>query len=373
MKKVFYILPFIFLALSVTAQDKDSTIPMGFADSLRIVMENTRNVDASVVGGGLTTAWGNMTLDVQERIQRQTRLMKKKGYKLRPHLVHYFGAIVNAVNVEGIDPVQFNNFLKVTDKVIENYRTEKALIFFKTSREFFEHHTLFFDKGYRLYAKESEYTFEYLEFIPPPPDTLASLSDAPLDTWTDEPVDTVFHEPPPPWETPAPQPSVEGAVIRFTKTDLNFVTRYDSVFLKNTKGIFSLTDNIFVGEEGKFDWSSALLNPDSVYCNFTVYNFNVKKPELKVDLVKLNYVGKTPGFIPGKFEFRSQSRKDSVASSYPRFTSYQSNLDIKGLGGPNMRYTGGFSLQGPKILSSSVDGAMSTIEVSDSVGRKFRA
>lgn len=367
-----YILLFLLSVSIIHGQDKNASVPVGFADSLRILMENTRNVDASVIGGGLTVAWGNIGLDQQERIKKQTRIMKKKGYKLRPHLVPYFGAIVNAVNVEGIDPAQFNNFLKVVDKVLENYRPDKAVTFFKASREFLEHHALYFDKGYRLYAREADYTFEYLEFIPPPPDTLASIKDMATDTWTDEPVDTVYHEPPPFWMTPAPQPSIDGAVIRFTRTDLNFVTRYDSVFLKNTKGIFSLTDNIFVGEEGKFDWSSALLSPDSVYCNLTVYNFNVKKPELKADLVKLNYIGKTPGFIPGKFEFRSQARKDSVASSYPRFTSYESNLEIKDLGGPNMRYSGGFSLQGQKILSTSVSGDLATIEVVDSTGLKFK-
>lgn len=336
-------------------------------------MENSRNTDAGVVGGMITSAWANIDLALQERIKQQTRIMKKKGYKLRPHLVEYFGAIVSAVNIEGIDPAQLSNYLKVCEKVIQNYRSDKALSFFKTSREFFEHHTLFADKGYRLYAKESDYTFEYIEFIPPPPDTVASLNDTPADTWTEEPVDTTYHEPPPFWQTQAPQPIVEGAAIRFSRTNLNFVTSYDSVTLKNTKGLFSFVTNLFVGEEGSFDWSSALLNPDSVYCNLVLYNFNVKKPELKSDLVKLNYVGKTPGFIPGKFEFRSQPRKDSVASSYPRFISYESNLDIKGLGGPNMLYHGGFSLQGAKILSSNVNGDPSTIEVMDSVGRKFKA
>ncbi len=375
MKTVFYIPLFLLASLSIAYGQKDSApIAIDFVDSLRIVMENTRNVDASVVGGGLTVAWGNIGLDQQQRIKRQTRLMKKKGYKLRPHLVPYFGAIVNAINIEGIDAVQFNSFLKVVDKVIENYRSDKAVNFFKASREFFEHHALYFDKGFRLYAKEADYTFEYLEFIPPPVDTVASLNDTVTDTWPEEPpVDTVYHEPPPYWMTPTPQPSVEGAVIRFNRTDLNFVTPYDSVFLKNTRGVYSLTTNLFVGEEGRFDWSSALLNPDSVYCNLTVYNFSAKKAELKAELVKLNYVGKTPGFIPGKFEFRSQARKDSVASGYPRFTSYESNLEIKGLGSTNMRYTGGFSLQGPKILSTSVSGDLATIEVLDSISTKFKA
>jgi hypothetical protein len=62
-------------------------------------------------------------------------------------------------------------------------------------------------------------------------------------------------------------------------------------WLSNTKGIFSLTDRLFVGEEGRFDWTAAGLSADSVYCNFTVYNFPVNKPELKADLVKFNYTG----------------------------------------------------------------------------------
>lgn len=372
-KRLLYILTLIVTPLAASAQRDTTVAGIGFSDSVRFALENTRNLDAQIVGGGFTVAWGNLGLDQQIRIRRQTNLMKRKGYKLRPHLIQYFGALVAAVNIEAIDPVQFNNFLKVVDKVILNYRPDKAINFFKTSRDFFKNHALFSDKGYRLYARESDYVFEYIEFIPPPVDTVASLNETVTDTWAEEPVDTVYHEPPPFWETPAPQPTIEGAAIRFNRTDLNFVTPYDSVFLRNTKGVYSLMTNIFVGEDGRFDWSSALLHSDSVYCNFTVYNFNAKKLELKVDLVKLNYVGKTPGFIPGKFEFYSQPRRDSVASSYPRFTSYESTLNIKGLGSENLKYTGGFSLRGPKILSSSVGGEMATIEVADSVATRFKA
>src|SRR5688572_1009615 len=123
-------------------------------------MENTRDLDAQVVGSGLVVAWNNILLDQQKRIERQTSQMKKKGYKLRPHLQPYFGAIVNAINIEGIDPAQLNGYLKVVDKVIQNYKPDKAVAFFKASREFFNHHVLYSDKGYRLYAREADYAFE---------------------------------------------------------------------------------------------------------------------------------------------------------------------------------------------------------------------
>ena len=348
---------------------------IGFADSLRIVMENSRNLEATAVGAGFATAWPNITLDQQQRIKNQTALMRKKGYKLRPYGVPYFGALAAAINREGADATQLGNFLKVSGKVIENYPAPKVLAFFNNARLFFEQHALYADNSYKLFAREGSYVFEYLEFIPPPPDTLAALNNEPVtnDVWADEPVDTVYHEPPPYWLTPAPQPNIEGAVIRFTGTNLNFVTRYDSVFLRNTKGIYSLTDNIFAGEEGRFDWSSGNLTPEEITCNLTVYNFNTKKAELKADLVNLNYAGKTPGFIAGKFEFKSQARKDSVASSYPRFTSYQSNLSIRGFGNDRMQYIGGFSLWGNQVKSNSVSNDMAKLIVSDSIEKKFQA
>src|SRR5690606_32395686 len=109
------------------------------------------------------------------------------------------------------------------------------------------------------------------------------------DTYSDNPDESASEEIVPGWMTQAPQPFIEGPVITFSKVTFNFVTRYDSVFLKSTKGNFSLKDGVFVGEGGTFDWSPAGLNPDSVYCTFTEYNFNAAHPELKSDLVKLNY------------------------------------------------------------------------------------
>ena len=130
---------------------------------------------------------------------------------------------------------------------------------------------------------------------------------------------------------------------------------------------------MFVGEEGSFDWTPAGLSSDSVVCNMTSYFFDVKKPELKADVVRLNYIGKTPGFIPGTFEFKSQSRKDSVLSTFPRFKSYQSDLVITGLADGNVRYRGGFSLIGNSISSTSVTGDPATIEVYKDGEKKFTA
>ncbi|HEY0742111.1 MAG TPA: hypothetical protein VGD40_11645 [Chryseosolibacter sp.] len=386
MKRILQIATFLMLLLpgAVLAQG-NATVPLSFPDSVLIVFENTRNVDASVIGSGFAVAWNSLGIDQQQAIRKQTSLMKRKKYPLRPHIVTYFGAIVNAANVEKTDASTLSKYLSVAGKVIENYPTAKVLTFLSSANTFFQHHALHFEKSYRLLAGEDAYTFEYREAAPlmslddttqyqsePVPDGASQMEDTSNeDTWSS---DSVAEEPlAPMWMTPAIQPDPMGPVIRFNKITLTFVTQYDSVSLRGTKGIYSLTDRLFVGDGGSFDWTSAGLHPDSVNCTLTGFNFVVTKPEFKADLVKLNYLGKTPGLIPGTFEFKSQPRRDSVASSYPRFKSYQSDLNINGLSGDNVRYRGGFSLTGSKISSASALGEEATIEVYHQGAKKFQA
>ncbi len=380
--KVYVLVSFVFSAFLVSAQMKAVTSPISFPDSVRLVLENTRKEDATAVSAAFTTAWGSLRVDQQVVIQKQVWRMRKKKFPLRPHLVNYFGAIANAVIIEKADGSKISDFIRVAGLVIDSDPASKALNFFKASNTFFAHHALNYQKASRLYARDDDYSFD---FIAPPPiidlgDTtstpitegvVADDDSPPADTF-DPLADTTYAEAPL-WMNPPQPPVIEGPVIRFSRVTLNMVTAYDSVFLKNTKGVFSLRTNIFSGEGGSFDWSPAHLSPDSVFCNLVSYHFNVTKPEFKSDLVKLNYVGKTPGFIPGVLEFKSVARKDSVASSYPRFKSFQSTLRIQGIGDDNVKYTGGFSLIGRKLSSASVSGAPSKIEVFHSGEPRFIA
>ena len=336
-----------------------------------------------MIGSSFLSAWNTLGLDQQQVIRKQTFLMRKKKFPLRPHIVNYLGSIVNAVNIEHADAQTLTKYLAITGKVLEKYPAAKVLNFLSTSRTFFQYHALHYEKSFRLYAKDDNYTFDYIEPAPalnwgdtaqitePLPDAQSTTNESiPV---SDSYADTTAQEIMPSWMTPSPQPYLEGPVIKFSKVTLTFTTSYDSVFLKNTKGTLSLVTNTFVGDGGSFDWTPAGLSADSVYCNLTAYNFNVAKADLKADIVKLNYTGKTPGFIAGTFEFKSQPRKDSVASTYPRFKSYQSDLVISGLANDRVKYKGGFSLTGNRISSASVSGESATIEVYRNEEKKFTA
>jgi len=366
-----------------TAQrDKSVAASITFPDSVRVALENTRNVDASVVGSGFASIWANLTMNQQQNIKAQTFLLRKKRFSLKPHIINYFGAIVSAVNVERIDPASLNGYLTVAGKVIDNEPPAKANNFFAAARTFFQSHSLHNDRDFRLSVEDNGYSFEYIEATPvlgwnDTTQLLAQGSESlplPTDSEETEEDTTSGYNPDEmsmPWMNVPPPPPLEGAVLRFREASLHFITAEDSVSVKSTTGAVSLTHNLFVGEGGKFDWSSAGLSADSVYCDFTTYFFNIRKPELKADLVKLTYLGKTPGAIPGAFEYRGQSNKSEKV--YPRFKSYQSDLKITGLADENVRYTGGFSLTGKRISGVSFNGDPATIEVYSNGAKKFIA
>jgi len=350
------------LSASLFAQTEPGSY--SFQDSVRLVLENTKANDAMAVGAAFNTAWGSLGPDQQQVIRAQAKLMKKKGFKLRPHMVNYYGAIAAAVTIENADPSKLTGFFSVADKVLAQDNAVQANLYFQLSRDFFEHHALNYEKAFQLMAKDDNYSFQYLE--PPPPDTTQTYN------YNDAPVDTTAYNKPM-WQQEILQPEILGPVIVFDQISLNFITAYDSSSLTNTKGTFSLRDKLFVGEGGRFDWSGAGLSPDSVYYDLNKFNFKASQPYLKAEQGRLTYLGKLPGNVPGVFEFRSINHKSPQTSSYPRFKSYEANINLAGLESFNMKYTGGFGLQGAAANSNTVNNELATIEIFGEANKRFRA
>ncbi|MBS1680621.1 MAG: hypothetical protein JST48_02820 [Bacteroidetes bacterium] len=359
MKKL---LPYIVTLLGTLSLQGQTDAPakLSYQDSVRVVLENTKAIDASAIGASLGTAWINLTPDQQLAIKKQALLMKKKKYRVQPHFVNYYGAIVAAIDIEKADPAKLSSFLEVAGKVIERNNSNQLNIFLHQSRDFFEHHSLNYEKYLRLTASDDNYRFDYLE--PQPPDTTAVVYDPKADS-----IAATL----PAWQKPIVQPEVLGPVIAFAQVSLNFVTPFDSAFLKNTKGTFSLFDRMFVGEGGRFDWSPAGLSADSVYYEFNKYNFKTTEATLVAGQGKLMYVGRLPGKIPGTFNFKSV--RHPKIPIYPRFKSYENNISILGLSSDKLKYTGGFSLEGTLITSTSVGGQPATLELQGESDKKFKA
>lgn len=363
MKQVFaYISAFLLLVSAAQAQTKED-YKHTFQDSVRLVLENTRATEAHAVAVAFNTAWSNIGPDQQSKIKQQATLMKKKGYKVNPHLVNYYGAIAAAISIERTDQNAFASYLSVAGKVIEKEHVNQAFLFFQTSRDFFEHHSLQYNKGFKLRALDDEYAFEYLEREEVIPDTTQTAYEEPDTSWYNRPQ----------WQQPIVQPEVLGPVIKFRKLSLSFITPYDSALLQNTSGIFSLRNKLFVGEGGRFDWSPAGLSPDEVYYDLNKYHFNTSQPSFRAEQGKLTHTARLRQPVAGVMEFKSINHKTKAASSYPRFKSYEANIQIKGLGSDKIKYTGGFGMQGSGINSNSVANMPATVEVFGDSDKKFKA
>jgi len=349
-----------------SAQGQATSYQYAFQDSIRMLLENTHIIDASTVGDAFSVIWGGLGPDQQQSIKWQAKAMKRKAYKLQPNFVSYFGAIVNAVNLEKADPARLSSYLTVAAKVIARESAAQANDFFNQSRIFFENHALNYSKFYRLKASDDDYSFDYL--LPPVAVMDTARANLPPANASDSTVVNL-----PTYLIPQPQPTLTGPVIRFAHVTLNFTTPYDSVFLENTMGVFSLRNKIFVGEGGRFDWRTAGLGKDSVFYEFSNYNFRTASPYLRAGLGKLTYKGRLSGVVKGAFEFKSVLHKDKKSATYPRFASYQNNVIVLGLGSPKLKYTGGFGLQGSHLNSTSVSGDMSTLEVDGESDKKFKA
>lgn len=358
-----------FLALvassAVVAQQEatEGSVQLGFQDSIRVLLNNTRAVEVMAIGDGFGNVWANLGPDQQTLIKKQAKFMKKRGYKLRPHFINYYGSIVAALSIEKSDPSKFDSFLKVADQVITKENSNQANLFFQQSRDFFEHHALNYQKAFRLNASDDNYSFAYLE--PAAPDTTqAYIPPAEPDTTSV----TL-----PNWQQPIVQPEIYGAAIAFDHVTLTFVTPYDSASLKSTRGTYFLRDRIFVGEGGRFDWKMAGLSPDSVNYELNKFHFRTTQAYLKAEQGKLQYVGKISGRIPGQFEFKSISHKKGASTIYPRFKSYETNVPILGLGSDRIFYSGGFGMTGATINSNSVDGNPATLELRGDADKRFKA
>lgn len=380
MKQVFLLYLAIVLGTNLV-QAQQTEQPVDFADSIRLVFEKSNNVAASSTGAEFANLWRGMGSDHQQLIKQTALIMKKKGYKLRPHFQNYFGSIVNSISLEGIKPERLTNYLTVARDVIQYEEITKVNWFLINSQLFFAKHALHADRTFRLYAKDDEYKFVYDAPIILSYDDTTSQDDNwenetyddTQDNWDDIENDTTPPPPPIPfWLIPLPPPALAGPLIVFDKVTLNFATPFDSAFLKNTKGSFSLFEKKFSGEGGTFDWSSAGLSADSVYYELKGYGFDATKPALKSEQGQLTYRGKIPNKVDGIFEFKSMRRRDSVSSSYPAFVSYLSNIQLLGLS-ENISYTGGFALSGNRIHSSSVFGEPSFLEVDGEHEKMFTA
>lgn len=375
--------------------------PATFLAELQNRLENSNQDVLVALASDVGRIWkADLGLDLQTKLIAHFKIMSEKGYKLNGRLSEYLETLVMAIDQEGLNQTKLLSYMNMTEEVIKSFESRYLMTYFNSMRNFFEFRALYYSNFSNLIVTNDEYTFEYVGSV-----TILDLeieeeaeiqkkevntATGAFESWDSEPAEEEWgsewgnewgdeksgeEEPVQTLEDvliqDAVQPPVSGPTIVFSKLDLVFTTQIDSALtLSKTAGSFTIKDGMFIGEGGKFDWSRTGLGADTVFVTLSKYNFDTKRPVIEAENVTLTYSGKVAEPIEGIFSFNGLVTNKT---SYPRFISYRNNIPVVGIGNEDLSYTGGFSLNGKRIVSSSIFEGLSKIEVTKNGVKKFKA
>jgi hypothetical protein len=144
-------------------------------------------------------------------------------------------------------------------------------------------------------------------------------------------------------------PKIEGIHIVFQDADLVLLSPSDSIVINKISGAYDFANGVFVGQNGELTWHAAKEDAKAVFDKFYLKSSTGK---LLADKVKMEHQNILKKQVEGVLEIKMEKRQKNEVSSYPRFKSYRNDADII-LNIPSYAYTGGYTLIGSKITSTS--------------------
>ncbi len=153
-------------------------------------------------------------------------------------------------------------------------------------------------------------------------------------------------------------------VIIFKNLDLLCDAELDKIKVLNNAGMYYPDKKLWVGTQGRVNWERVGKPETEVYAEFGRHSINLNSGTFMVDSALLTYPKISATKIMGQLTERiSQSASpDQVKNSgFPKFTSYEPTIEIKGIVGDQAVYKGGFSIEGSKTNSENFGQGYATI------------
>lgn len=431
MKYLFLLLAFVAITVDNTVQAQTTKLfqdPAQFIPNVKALMAPTRNENALKVATQLEQIWSSGALNntQQAKVIDIAQKMQLKKLKARPYYENFFGALASAVTVQKLSGSRLDGFLDVTSQSLEK-DDPKGFEYFLSSAYSFLENKVIYKSGYnKLLAVNGTFSFEYRpgaqlslkeiqatlpdiapavaapasvnealpplsESIPAAPQESAAEDDfwskaskpakkAPVKKGTNSKKATTAKTPvkkaevakaEEPKKPTAPEYTVPvtGAVLVLQNTSLKMVTPHDSLTLQEVDGAVLLTRHTFVASKGRYEWSQ---NGSNTSATFKSFHFDTTKPGFKAEKVTLTSATILENPVEGVWEYRSVKVPKGGESSFPRFVSYTNNARVKNIG-QNIKYIGGFSMAGKKIMTGALDKSLSNIIVEHEGKPRFKA
>ncbi|MCC2546177.1 hypothetical protein LJY25_06950 [Hymenobacter sp. BT175] len=404
-------------------QGKLSKEPAQFMVDVQSMMASINSAASRQLGTKFQQLWASnkLTATQQGRIVELSQQMLARKFKPRPHFESLFRSVVAGATVQAFTDQQMDEFLTVAGKSIARDQYKEVEEFLASSAQFLDTKVLYKSGYSRLRVLRGTFSFAYNETDQPFPAPVATPKPAdPAPAATGATPAKPAAKPAPKkkssdgWDTgdiwsgaddgwgntgkktpgkttpagtapAAPQsggfssapsygyyqsPPTRGPVLLLKDADLFISTAADSALIQKTNGIVVASTKRFVGQGGQFAWN---VSGNPVTADLTSYDFDMTRPEFTAQPVTLTYPAVLEAPIQGAVSYKSVRKKaGSTDSGYPRFISLTNDARVKNIG-ENIRYQGGFSLAGARMLSASLDGSLSRITVNVDGKTKFRA
>ncbi len=407
-----------------------------FGQRVKEMLSTTNNVKTSEIGSAFEEVWASgFNASQKDKIIKLSRKMLRDEVAIYPLMTNYFSMLTSAVSNYNLASGKMDNLLIMVEKSYEAYGNRTFSVGLLTLRNLFVNHALFYSRNNALYVEGAGLDFEFKEMstdyesVSIDDALLNELTTADeaaeeatedgwgdsgeSDSWGDSKDDDGWGDDD--WENDSwnddgwgePKSDddsgwsdgqskeneistadqaiksgmeavvtthikdAQGAIIKFEKANLTFVTRYDSTSVENTSGEYEFHNFRLIANGGKFKWDLAGFDGNDVYTELDKYSFDTRLPEFRAEKTKQYYKVALKDKVEGIFEYKSVKRDSLGNAAYPKFNSYHSdikyNFDYDGF-----YFRGGFSLDGRKAGTESIDGADAMIEVSGDKGKQFR-
>jgi hypothetical protein len=309
--KMRYIILFAFIFCAshfVNAQSVKFTADTSYIKELGEFLQKSNKEEVMELFTQFTNKWntGPLTLPQKSAIITVSNNLIKKRARIFPHFYNYMKYILSVLNSERIAS-QFNTWHGVFEKYTQSksFNTSELNKLFEKLMMLNDSSALFESRAVLWKYTNNNYRLEY---------------------------------------------DLKGQVrIYFSNTDLECFSKRDSSLLIGTNGYYYPLKDMWFGENGTVTWERAGFSKDSVFAKLNNYRINLTRPEFIADSAEFINKGYLNQALVGRFEEKILANARGEKASYPRFTSYDKQVDIKHVV-PDVDYSGGFEMRGSKFF-----------------------
>ena len=153
--------------------------------------------------------------------------------------------------------------------------------------------------------------------------------------------------------------------VTFDHCDLYCYSKGDSIMIGQTSGRFLMTEQRWNGRGGTVTWERAGFAPDEVSARLGDYVINMKQSQYEADSAWLTHTAYFPAPVLGKLIDKVRNNPNPETAQYPEFITYNRKFVFENLY-PDVRYEGGISVQGARVIGAGSDDEKATIRIQKS-------